>query len=415
MTTPRNHESWLHAYLEYARFTEAPRHMHFWCGVSAIAGALRRNVWIDQTYFKWFANFYIILVAPPGIVAKSTTLGISMDLLKEVPGIKFGPDVVTMASLVEYFANSKEGVEFQTPEGSVFVPTCALTLESSELGNLIDPNDKAMIDLLVSLWDGKPGTFTKATKHSGTDIIENPWINLIGCTTPSWIDGNFPEYMIGGGFTSRTIFVYADKKAQYIPYPGLVTPPDHKTQRDKLVHDLERIGELRGPFMLEPEAIEWGTAWYKNHYENRPTNLDPKHFGGYIARKQTQMHKLAMILSVSEGSSLKITKTHLQIADTMITDLESDLQFVFKGIGQSAESAHMERIIRLVHAKGSEGLEYSVAYRMVHAQVPDIREFEALIMGAVRAGYIQLRQTGTQNMIFPNHALPQSTGVTQTY
>ena len=64
----RIHNDWLSAFLDYTQFGEAPKHMYFWAGVSAIAGALRRKVWIDQAYFRWYPNFYICLVAPPGIV-----------------------------------------------------------------------------------------------------------------------------------------------------------------------------------------------------------------------------------------------------------------------------------------------------------------------------------------------------------
>jgi len=80
--------------------------MHFWTGVSTLAGALRRKVWVDMGYFKWFPNFYIILVAPPGIVSKSTTAGIGMSLLRQVPDIQFGPDVITWQALVQSFAES---------------------------------------------------------------------------------------------------------------------------------------------------------------------------------------------------------------------------------------------------------------------------------------------------------------------
>ena len=59
----RNHADWLTAFMEYASYGEAPRHMYFWSGVAAIAGALRRKVWIDQAYFKWHCNMYIVLVA----------------------------------------------------------------------------------------------------------------------------------------------------------------------------------------------------------------------------------------------------------------------------------------------------------------------------------------------------------------
>ena len=132
--TTRNFPNWLSAFLEYASHTEAPKIMHTWAGVSAIAGALRRKVWIDQYYYRWTPNFFVILVAPPGVVSKSTTADVAMSLLRDVPGIKFGPDVVTWQSLVTSFAAACESFEY---DGD-WHPMSAMTLVSSELGNLIN-------------------------------------------------------------------------------------------------------------------------------------------------------------------------------------------------------------------------------------------------------------------------------------
>ena len=186
----RHFSDWLQAFVQFASYGEAPTKMYFWTGVSTIAGALRRRVWIAQKYFQWVPNNYIILVAPPGIVSKSTTASIGMSLLKEVPGVNFGPDVVTWQKLVEDMAKSAEMVYW--PERELYLPMSCVTISSSEFGTLLDPNNREMVDVLVSLWDGQPGAFKKATKTSGSDSIENPWINIIACTTPSLIAGNFP-------------------------------------------------------------------------------------------------------------------------------------------------------------------------------------------------------------------------------
>jgi hypothetical protein len=381
----RNHKDWINAYIEYASFSEAPKRMHFWTGVSTIAGALRRRVWLDMAYFKWCANFYIVIVAPPGIVSKSTTVAIGIDLLRKVPGINFGPQVVTWPALVTAFAQANESFQW----GDEYHSQCALTLESSEFGNLVNPQDREMIDLLVTLWDSKQGGFKKMTKGSGSDEIENPWINLIACTTPAWIAGNFPEYIIGGGFTSRCLFVYTEEKEKYIAYPNLHVPKDLEKQKLALIQDLEHIAvNLVGNYSLTPEAIEWGTQWYEYHYKNKPEGLGDDRFGGYIARKQTHIHKLAIVLAASQRDELTITADDLALANTMVTDLEKDMPMVFSKIGRTEESIQAERFIKFIQQHGE--VPYAIAYKYIHTHFPSAKDFDNILAGAIKAGYIEL-------------------------
>lgn len=342
-----------------------------------------------MAYFKWHPNFYVILVAPPGIVSKSTTAGIAMNLLRRVPGVNFGPDVVTWQALIGAFAGATETF---TIDG-VFYPMSALTIESSEFGNLFNPQDKDMVDLFVTLWDGKQGAFTKVTKMSGNDSVENPWINIIACTTPAWIAGNFPDYLVGGGFTSRCLFVYAEEKEKYVAYPGLEVPENLKTIEAALVSDLEHIAiSLAGPYTLDSSAITWGTAWYRKHYENRPPHLDDERFGGYIARKQTHIHKLAMVLAASQRDELVISAEDLALANTMVTDLESDMPLVFAKIGRTEQSIQAERFIGFIKKRGI--VPYEEAYKFIHAYFPDLKDFEGILYGAMRSGQIMMEPAG---------------------
>lgn len=380
----RNFPDWLDAYVGYAGFSEAPKKMHFWSGVSAVAGALRRRVWLDMGYFKWTPCFYILIVAPPGVVSKSTTAAIAIDLLRQVPGIKFGPQMVTWPALVKAFSEAREEFEFE----DAWHPMCAMTIESSELGNLLDPADRQMIDLLVTLWDSKTGALEKKTKGSGNDEIVNPWINMIACTTPAWIEGNFPEYVIGGGFTSRCLFVYAEKKEKLVAYPARTIPPELATAKGMLLQDLEKIALMTGPFQLNAEALEWGTAWYAAHNVAPPEHLADERFSGYLARKQTHMHKLAMILSASRGNSKIITLEDLVLANAMLNDLEIDMPKVFARIGRSEQSIQAERFIKHVQQNGS--LSYEAAYQFIHAHFPMLRDFESMLSGAIRSGQLKL-------------------------
>lgn len=393
--TRRNYDNWLEQFVKYAGSGEAPLRMYFWTGVSAIAGALRRQVWLDFKQFKWYPNFYIVLVAPPGIVSKSTTAGIGMDLLRRVPDVVFGPSVVTWQALITAFSEATRSFELN----GEFYPMSAMTLESSEFGNLLNPQDKQMIDLMVELWDGKQGTFEKKTKHSGDDKVENPWINLIACTTPAWIAGNFPEYMIGGGFCSRTIFVYADQKREYVAYPDEVVVEDYEEVRANLIRDLEIISMIKGEFKLSPEARKWGRLWYEKHYTTKNPLLEGDRFGGYLARKQTHIHKLAMVLSAAESDSLVISEEHLALADNMVTDLEADMPMVFAKIGQSQESVTVDRMLGWLRGNGA--CSYKELYMRFHTHFPGHREFENIIAGLTAAGYISKVQKGTDWVIKP--------------
>lgn len=305
-----------------------------------------------------------------------------MNLLRQVPNIRFGPEVITWQALVQSLAAAAEAFEYRGD----FLTMSPLTLESSELGNLLNPHDREMVDLLVTLWDGRR-SFSKITKMSGNDEVAFPWLNIIACTTPSWLAGNFPEYLIGGGFTSRCVFVYVDKKERYVAYPARSVPRDLQQREQALVQDLTRIADLAGPYRLTDSAVDWGTAWYKHHYENRPVGLDDDRFGGYVARKQTHIHKLAMVLSASKRDNLIIEAEDLALANQMVTDLEADMPGVFARIGKSEASAVADRFLAFVKRRGV--IPYGEAIKWFHAYYPDKGDLEGMLQGLLTAGLLK--------------------------
>ena len=350
MSAQRISPNWLKSYIDYTRHSEAPDHCHFWTGVSTIAGALRRRVWIDQRFFQWVPNFYIILVGPAGIINKSTTLNIGMNLLREVEGIHFGPKVITWQALLDKLQEARDLVEM-VPGSMEFHPMSCITCPVSELGTFLKPSNTEMVDVMTDLWDGQVGVFNKVTRTSQANQIENPWVNVIGCTTPAWLKENFPEYMIGGGLTSRCVFVYGDQKRQLVPYLSeAIDVNKFHTEGAKLIEDLRAIADLRGEYELSRDAIEWGTNWYAQHWATRPIHMASERFSGYLARKQTHIHKLAMVLAASHSDELVITAEHLATADRCVTALESDMTKVFESIGVGASGRQLQEVAAIIRS-----------------------------------------------------------------
>lgn len=378
--------------MEYSQGSEAPEKFHVWTAVSVLAGALRRRVWIDQNIFQWTPNMYIIFVAPPGIVSKSTTASIGMNLLRQVDGVKFGPDAVTWQALVTELQNAKELFQI-TDDAEMWHTMSALTCVCSEFGNFLNPHDREMVDALVSLWDGQVGTWSKVTKTQGSDLIENPWVNVLACTTPDWIAGNFPDYMVGGGFTSRCVFVYADKKRKLVAYPKYErATEEHNELQYKLVQDLGHIANvIAGEYLLSPAARTWGEDWYANHYENPPSGLVGERFAGYVARKQTHLHKLAMVLAAAEHDKLIIEEHHLANAAAFVDTLELDMPKVFNRIGVSSDQKATKTLVGHVWRNGDTTNSdlYSTVFSFM-----SFRDYNNAMDSAFAAGYVSRRQVG---------------------
>jgi hypothetical protein len=383
MPSPRRLPNWLSSYRQYTDFTEAPEEFNFWVGVWTIAGALKRKVFLDMGHFQWIPNFYIFLVSPPGVISKSTTLSIGAALLREVPGVSFGPEALTWQVLVEALANSKEEVPMVLNGENVFFPMSCLSIAAGELGTLVAPNNREMIDALVSLWDGKVGAWEKWTKTSGKDTIINPFINIASCTTPSWIAQNFPEELVGGGFTSRCIFLFGEKKRKLIAYPSQHLPPGFAKLREDLIYDLITIASLNGPIRMTPEAIRLGEAWYEKHYTDDQSELG--RFAGYLARKQTHIHKLAMILTVAKSNELVITAETLTEAIQIVTEIEPSMKRVFESIGLEGAGKRLNYVVQALAPFGR--LPKAVLFSKVAFKMSG-DEFDEVLYSGARGGLL---------------------------
>lgn len=287
------------------------------------------------------------------------------------------------------------------------MPMSAVTISASELGSLIDMKDRAMIDVLVDLWDGKKGAWHRATKTSGEDTIQNPFINIIGCTTPAWIADNFGKYTLGGGFTSRTIFVYACEKRRLEAYPGSVVGSNFAERINHLTADLERINSLSGEYRLSTAAMEWGRGWYERVYAQY-RNIDPYDSGqtSFVARKQTHLHKLGMVIAASRRDALIVEVEDLQSADLAIQAVELDLPEVFGRIAERddvKDSVDLISILAIVKQIPKQALFKRVFNRMTHEQ------FEKALTGAIHAGHAEFGSAGNQLLVrykAPGQAAP---------
>jgi len=401
--TGRIYPDWLDTYVNLRLpNTEAPAHVHFWCGVSAIAGALQRKVWIDQVNFQWFPNFYILIVAEPGIISKSTSADLAIDLLKASKTANIGPSDTTHQALFQLFTKYSEMIEF---EGGELVKQSAMTILSSELGNLIDPDNKQQIDAYVTLFDGRR-EYEKVTKTAGNDSVQNAFLNLLACTTPQWMATSMPRVMIGGGLTSRIIWVVAEGKRQVIAYPSRVVMKNHDQTQMNLVMDLQTISTLKGAYKIADDAMDWGDRWYTDLYHGRLDNpLFAMDAGNTFARLQTQTHKLAMVLAASRRNELVITLEDLKNAIHYIEETARLAKPVFDKIGATDMSRFRDMILLRVQRAGR--VEAIELYQQMGTLLPLKEDFDEIVNSLIAGEFMIRKQIGPKVYLISRDFLAQ--------
>lgn len=395
----RKFANWLKAYCDFTSTSEAPTEFHFWTGVSTIAATLKRRVWKDENLYKWTPNFYIIFVGPAGVVTKSTTLNIGYQLIRDLKNTKgsqivqFGPDSMTWHGLGKCFEDAKAYEEYTLNGKTERVLMAPLTCSVSELGTFLRPDDSGLVSFLTDMWDGKERPFQHVTKDSGKVEVENPWLNIIGATTPEWLQNNFPPSLLSEGFGSRIIFIYGEKKRGLVAYPSrAVKPANYTSTLIDLKHDLGQIAALGGPFELTEDAYKWGEAWYTKLHSGREMHMASGRYGGYLARKQTHLHKLAMILSVAKRDALLIEETDLSEADAILTQAEHSMIKVFESVGVVDEAKHLAEVTNFVRVHGWISVR-NLYYNHCH-NIMSEKDFKQAIRLGLEGGLLQLVSKG---------------------
>ena len=341
--TKRELGNWLEGFVNYAIHSETPVRPLWWSGVTAIAGALQRNVYIDQGRYKLYPNFYTILVSAPGLMQKSTTINYAVDLLRQIEGIKFAPRKCTWEAFIQIMSEShKDDSEGELSLDQKVFRAAPITVPASELSVFLNLEDVGMVSALVDLWDC-PEVFDKVTKFSGCEFIERPCVNLIAGTTPSWIRQSFDRWSKEGGLVARCIFIYEDKKRKPLAFPRKHMPKDLPILQEKLITDLTYINRLSGPYTFTKEAEDFEETRYEKHYYSILSG-DPNAAFGFKDRKQAHIFKVAMIIAASKRDQLIITLEDLMEAEKKIDEVEGDLKHVFSVLDDRAEIRPLNEI-----------------------------------------------------------------------
>ena len=353
-------DNWIADYCRYTTFQESPLQLHTWTAISTIAGALNRRIYIRRGSYKLFPNLYIALVAPSGVIHKTTAANIGMDMLDEVDITEMMRGKLTSYHLLHWFQASTQSVG-----------ECCCTIYAPEMRNLIlDHNRSEVVTLLTDYFDC-PNNPQYRTKEGGKMQFKNIYINLLGCSTPEWLTLGTTIDEVAGGFTGRFVYVYADTTDRSIPFPEDLYTRQVADMRTDLVHDLAEIAQLTGQVILTNQAKAEYIVWYNA----RKSEWKDERLMGYYSRKGDLLLKLAMVISASSSDSLVIDTIELNIAKALLKAIEQPMAKAFAGIVEDPALRYKDTVLsyiaRSVDLKRSRDEILKWGWRKFDGQVLD--------------------------------------------
>ncbi|MCK5018884.1 MAG: DUF3987 domain-containing protein [Candidatus Peribacteraceae bacterium] len=377
----RTYDDWIQAYLQYNKKTESAKVFHKWAAISAIAGCLRRKVHFNFGRIKIHPNMYIIFVAEPGIARKTQAITFMEDFLADIYGIHLAADATTPQALLNAIEEAADDAQMNNGDS---IRHCSLTICSGEFESFLGhkKENSRMIVILTDLFDCKTRPFRYNTKHSGSNVLPLPFLNLIAATTPDSLSECFPTAAIGGGLSSRIMFIYADDKEMKIPIPELNA--ERQAMFDPLMKDLSIIARMSGGFNFSPSGKEWWYDFYNKFEERDPKRMckDPA-FMGWYSRKPLLMLKIVTCLSAAKRGDRLVSPEDLIVAKQMIEEVEPDMGRAFSAVGRSELTADIDMVRKILERYKT--ISEKQLRRMVWRDIDD-KKFPSVIDTIVKAG-----------------------------
>jgi hypothetical protein len=389
----------LKSYLDYVEDTEPPRVFHVFSAISSVGAALGRRCWLPFGMGQIFPNNYILLVGPPA-TRKSTAISISKSLLQEATSVRFGPDDTSGArqglitalaggiknpdddeqesAIKQIFQNIQDpdimaklgNVPMVHPADAHVIYVCA-----SEFITFIGINSREFISFLTKMWDGEDHEYRIKNENVW---LNDPLLSFLGGATPTTIADAIPPSAIGGGFTSRTLFIYGNKKHKRIAFPK--NPPEKK--RHGLLNTLKYIHEkLEGPFSLEPSA----QAALEALYDYQVKLQDPR-FIYYVERRYTHLMKVMMALAAMRGSMVA-NIDDVQQAHLMLESAEAFMVDALGEYGLSPVSAAKQKMLEVIEHSAPAPVHRSVLHAMMSRDLKPV-DFANALLDLQNAGKI---------------------------
>ena len=381
-------EDFLSQYISYCGDTEVPAIYNRWAAITGLGALLGRQYHFDHGHFHIYPNIYCMLIGSAG-TRKGTAIKLMKKLLEQTGYNTFAAERTSKEKfLLDLAGETSEGDRLATPEElldqNLFGPNnvrndCEIFIAIDEFNDFIGNGNIEFISMLGNMWDYH-GLYKNRIKTGKSVEILNPTISIIGGNTPTGFALAFPAEILGQGFFSRLMLIYADRNGKQITFPR--NPGADYTER--ILTLLSRIKSSSiGSAKLSSAAESLLDKIYK-----RGAVLDDVRFESYANRRFTHLIKLIIICTAARAATT-ITDSDVIYANTILSYAE---RFMSKALGEFGKARHADvnhKIIQLADST-SVILTFKEIWRHVSNDLEKMQDLGIILQNLVAAEKLQV-------------------------
>ena len=264
-----------------------------------------------------------------------------------------------------------------------FREDCEMFIAIDEFNDFIGNGNIEFISMLGNMWDYN-GLYKNRIKTGKSVEIYNPTISIIGGNTPTGFALAFPTDILGQGFFSRLLLIYAERSGRKIAFPRPPAPAE--TERV-----LKQLTEIKIAAAGTAKLSGRAESLLNRIYDSDNAIADVR-FESYSNRRFTHLLKLTLLTTASRCSST-IEDSDVLYANTILTHAERLMPRALGEFGKSKHSDVSHKIMQLAEAT-HDILTLKEIWKHVRQDLEKMSDLGQLLQNLVSAEKLQAVKGG---------------------
>lgn len=369
-------------YLKYCSGTEVPPLFDRWSFITALGAWLGRSVWIEFGNSQIYPNLYTILLGASG-TKKSTSIKRAKRLLSLAGYEHFAAQKTSKEKFLLDLSGKIDDTD--TDSKDVLITPFAdadadkeIFIVADEFNEFFGNNILDFASTLGDLWD-YVGVYKNRIKNGQSVEIPNPTVSVLGGNTQERFADTFPPELVGQGFFSRILPIYAKPTGLRITWPR---KPEQE-EEERLVEFLQTVKvRCTGELTLSDEAKTLIEKIYVTWVPLRDLR-----FAYYSNRRLPQLLKLIAIHTVARLSQV-VETVDVVYANTILTHSEHFMPDAFGAFGQAKNKAASYKVLQVIQ-NAKIGITVDELFKSVDSDVGGIDQLAQILRELTRSERIQ--------------------------